>query len=156
MKRHAILTMSVLTLAVLLLPASAFSQTTGVAGAGAATFPAGTVLRGVTLSGLNFGVGVIIPGDNTADGQFEATLLGTTLLGLPQNIEVQGEVSSGTLDTGSRTLSGLAIVDLGDGSPLHTNIRFTVTVRATSVLLTLGATNLPAATLTAGNIRRYF
>ena len=152
MKRHATLIMIILTLAVLLLPASAFSQTTGVAGAGAGTLPAGASMTGVSLSGLNFGMGVIIPGDNTADGQFQAMLLGTTLLGLAQNIQVQGEVDSGTLGTGSRTFSGLATVDMGDGTPLLTNVPFTVTATATSVALLIGATNLPAATLTAGSI----
>jgi hypothetical protein len=152
MKRHATLIMIILALAVLLLPASAFSQTTGVAGAGAGTLPAGTSMTGVSLSGLNFGMGVIIPGDNTADGQFQAMLLGTTLLGLAQNIQVQGEVDSGTLGTGSRTFSGLATVDMGDGTPLLTNVPFTVTATATSVALLIGATNLPAATLTAGSI----
>jgi hypothetical protein len=153
MKRHAIPTiMSVLTLAIILLPASVFGQDTGVVGAGAGTFPANTALSGVSLSGLKFGMGVLIPGDTTALGQFHATLLGTSILGQPQNIEVEGDATSGTLDIGSRTFSGTATVDMGDGTPPLTSVPFTVTATATGLVLILGTTNLPAATLSAGNI----
>ena len=154
MKRHDAvpLTMTVLTLAIMLLPASLFGQATGVAGAGAGTFPANTALSGVSLSGLKFAMGVLIPGDTTADGQLQATLLGTTPLGQPRNIEVEGDATNGTLATGSRTFSGTATVDMGDGTPPLLNVPFTVTATATGLVLTLGATNLPAATLTAGTI----
>ncbi|SRR6266446_490372 len=154
MKRHDAIptTMTVLTLAILLLPASLFGQASGVAGAGAGTFPANTALSGVTLSGLKFGMGVLIPGDTTANGQLQATLLGTSVLGQPQNIEVGGDATSGTLGTGSRTFSGTATVDMGDGTPPLLNVPFTVAATAAGLVLTLGATTLPAATLTAGSI----
>ena len=152
MKRHAIPIMSALTLVVMLLPASLFGQATGVAGAGAGTFPINTALNGVSLSGLKFGLGVLIPGDGTADGQLQATLLGTTPLGQPRNIEVEGDATNGTLATGSRTFSGTATVDMGDGTPPLLNVPFTVAATAAGLVLTLGATTLPAATLTAGTI----
>jgi len=152
MKRHTIpVIMSVLTLAIIVLPASVFGQSTGVAGAGAGSLPAGASLNGVSLSGLKFGMGVIIPGDGTADGEFQATLLGTTLLGLVQNIQVGGTATAGSLGTGSRTFSGIATLDMGNGT-LPTSVPFTVTATATSLLLVLSTTNLPSATLTAGSI----
>jgi len=154
MKRYdaVSITMTVLTLAIMLLPASLFGQATGVAGAGAGTFPANTALSGVSLSGLKFAMGVLIPGVSTADGQLQATLLGRSILGQPQNIEVEGDATRGTLATGSRTFSGIATVDMGDGTPPLLNVPFTVTATATGLVLTLGATNLPAATLSAGSI----
>jgi hypothetical protein len=145
-------TMMVVLLGTALLPASAFAQNTGVAGAGAASLPANTLLSGVPVNGLNFGMGTIIPGDGTADGQFQARLLGTNALGQPQNIEVLGDATSGTLGTGTRTFSGTATVDMGDGTAPLSNVPFTVTASASSLLLTLGITSLPAAALTAGNI----
>src|SRR2546426_5808149 len=154
MKRHDAvpITITVLTLAILLLPASLFGQATGVAGAGAGTFPAHTAFSGVSLSGLKFAMGVLIPGGTTADGQLQAPLLGTTPLRQPRNIEVEGDATNGTLATGSRTFSGTATVDMGDGTPPLLNVPFTVTATATGLVLALGATNLPAATLTAGTI----
>src|SRR3989454_7811782 len=105
MKRHDAvpITITVLTLAILLLPASLFGQTTGVAGAGAGTFPPNTALRGVSLSGLKFGMGVLIPGDTTADGPLQAPLLGTSGPGQPQNIESGGDAPRGIICPGSRT-----------------------------------------------------
>ena len=154
MKRHAIpILMSVLTVAIILLPASVFAQDTpGVTGAGAAALPANSALSGVTLSGLQFGVSVYIPGDATAEGQFQATLLGTTILGLTQNIEVLGTATSGSNGTGTRTFSGTATVDMGDGTLPLTNVPITVAVTSTSLSLTIGTTNLPAATLPGGVI----
>jgi hypothetical protein len=154
MKRHAILvTTSVLTLAIILLPASVFGQgNPGVTGAGAGAFAGGASLGGVSLSGLQFGIGVLIPGDGSAAGQFQATLLGTSVLGQPQNILVQGNATSGSIASGSGTFSGTVTVDMGDGTPPLTNVPFTLTASSTSVLLVIGTTNLPAAAVTEGSI----
>jgi hypothetical protein len=155
MKRHTILvTMSVLLLAIILLPASVFGQgTPGVTGAGASAFPNGATFGGVALSGLQFGMGVFIPGDGSATGQFQATLLGTSVLGQPQEIEVEGNAANGTINVnGSRTFTGTATVNMGDGTPPLTNVPFTVTATSTSLVIILNGTTLPAATLTAGSI----
>src|SRR2546425_9539440 len=102
MKRHDAvpLTMTVLTLAIMLLPASLFGQATGVAGAGAGAFPPNTALSGGSFSGLKFAMGVLIPRDTTAARQFQARLLGTTPLGQPQNIEIEGDATTGPLAPG--------------------------------------------------------
>jgi hypothetical protein len=147
--------MIVLLLAIVLLPASAVSQVdSGVTGAGAGAFPSGTTFSGVPVSGLHFGIGIDIPGDGSATGQFQATLLGTTLLGLPQSIEVEGEATTGSNNSnGSRTFSGTTTVDMGDGTPSLTNVPFTVTATPTSLLVLLGSVNMPAAVVTAGSIK---
>ena len=154
MKRHMIpMTMGFFTVVIILLPASLFGQSTsGVTGAGAGAFPGSTTFSGVSVSGLQFGMGVFIPGDGSASGQFQATLLGTSLLGLQQNIEVEGTATNGSTGTGSRTFSGTATVDMGDGTPPLVDIPFTVTATATSLVLALNAANLPSATLAEGTI----
>jgi hypothetical protein len=155
MKRHMIpVTMSFVTVVILLLPAAGFGQnTSGLTGAGAGAFPGSTTFSGVSVSGLRFGMGVFVPGDTTAAGQFQATLLGTTVLGQPQNIEIQGDAASGALNAdGSRTFSGTSTVDMGDGSPPLTAVPFTVIASANTLLLTVGVNNLPVASLTAGSI----
>jgi hypothetical protein len=146
--------MSVLILTIILLPASVFGQgIPGVTGAGTGAFPGGTTFSGVSLNSLQFGMGSFIPGDSSAAGELQATLLGTSLLGQPQNIEVDGDATYGTLNAdGSRTFSGTATVDMGDGSPALTNVPFTATATATSLLLAIENINLPAVPLTAGAI----
>src|ERR1700739_3192477 len=105
MKRHMIsAAMGFLTVAVIFVPASVFGQSSsGATGAGAGAFPGATSFGGVSVSGLQFGLGVFIPGDTTAAGQFTTTLLGTSILGQPQNIQIEGDAASGTNNTdGSR------------------------------------------------------
>jgi hypothetical protein len=157
MKRNAIpITMSVLTLAIILLPASVFGQDTpGVSGSGPGTFASGTIFSGVSLTAVKFGIGVFIPGDSTATGQFQATLSGTSGLGQPQDIELEGNAISGSNNAdGSRTFSGTLTMDMGNGTPPLTSVPFTVTATRTSLVLVLGTTNL-SATVAAGSITIY-
>src|SRR5882762_10196154 len=95
-----------------------------VTGAGAATFGAGAVLSGVSLSTMRFGIGVNIAGDGTASGDFQSTLLGAQ----SRKIVVEGKVSSGSSGVTGSTFSGTCSVDLGDGSVATTGVPFTVTV----------------------------
>jgi hypothetical protein len=153
MRRHAIpIVMTFVPLAILLLPLSVFGQDTGVTGSGAGTFPGSTTLSGVSVSGLQFGMSVYISDDGSAEGDFQATLLGTSILGLPQYIEVQGEATGGFTALGIRTFSGIATVNMGNGTPALTNVPIIVTATPTTMLLTIGITNLPALTLTGGTI----
>jgi hypothetical protein len=125
----------------------------GVTGAAEASFPSGATFNGLPLTGLTLGQGVIIALDGSATGQFQAVLQGTSLLGTPQNITVEGEVSNGSVAVGgSATFSGTATVDMGDGSVPLVGVPFTVTASTGSLGLILGATALPTATLTAGSI----
>ena len=156
MKRHIIpVMMSLLTVAIVVSPAPVFGQSTisGATGAGAGSFPGGTTFSGVSVSGLQFGMGVFTPGDTTAAGRVQMTLLGTTALGQPQNIEIGGDSANGTINIdGSRTFSGTATVDMGDGTPPLTAVPFTVRASANTLLVTVGVNNLPVASLTAGSI----
>jgi hypothetical protein len=146
-------------------PALAQSQTT-VTGAGAGAFPAGTTfkssslsaLKGVTLTGLSFGMGVALPGDGTANGSFESTLIGTSAKGLPRNIVVEGNATSGSGQAGGpANYAGICTVNPGDGTAPLTGVPFTVIVAklpngAWGLTLTLSTTGLPVATVTSGSV----
>jgi len=122
-------------------------------GAGEAIFPGGPTFNGVPLSGLTLGQGVSIAQDGSATGQFQAVLLGTSLLGVPQGVTVEGEVRSGSVaGDGSATLGGTATVDMGDGTLPLPGVPFTVTASAASLALILDAAALPTAMVSAGSI----
>jgi hypothetical protein len=124
-----------------------------VISAGEGVFPSGTSLSGVSLNGMQFGKGITASPDGSAGGDFEALLLGTTILGQPQNINVQGPASSGSKNPdGSVTFAGVGTVDMGDGTAPLTGVPFSATVTTNGVALTVGASALPTATLTAGSI----
>src|SRR5438105_8151800 len=133
------------------LPASAPETTVvTVTAAAKGTYPSGTTYKGVPLSGLRFGSGIEIPGDTSATGEFQATLLGTSTGGQPQNIVIEGEVSSGSSGAGTATFSGTCTVDMGDGITPSKNVSFTVTITADSeskgtLALTLVTKKLPTA-----------
>ena len=150
MKRIALLFVAILGIA--LVPVVAQNDT-GVTGAGAGVFSGAATLNGIPLSGFELGKGVLIGPDGTAKGQFHALLLGTSLLGQPQNITVVGEVTSGFVNAGGSTsFGGRAKVNMGDGTPPLLNLPFVVTATTGGVQLTLDTTTLPAVTLLEGSI----
>jgi len=123
-----------------------------VTGAGAGLFSDGAVFGGISLRSLRFGQGVLMPSDGSASGQFQATLLGTSALGQPREIAVEGEASSGYIQAdGGPTFSGLCTLDMGDGTPYLPGVPFTVTAKAGAVVLTLAGTVLTAK-VTAGGV----
>lgn len=139
--------------------AQAQSQTT-VTGAGGGAFPVGAAFKGVSLSALTFGMGVVeLPGDGTANGAFESTLVGTTsTTGIARSIVVVGNPTSGSGQAGGpATYTGTCTVNPGDGTPPLTGVPFTVSVATLpsgkwGLTLTLGDTSLPAAAVTTGRI----
>jgi hypothetical protein len=142
-----------LTSAIVSAPAMAQDDVAGVTGAGEAMLPDGATFNGVALRGLTLGHGIFIAQDGSARGQFQAVLLGTSLLGAPQDVTLEGEVSNGFVGgDGSVTLSGTATVDMGDGTLPLPGIPFTATASAGSLALILDATALPTAAVTAGSI----
>jgi hypothetical protein len=153
----AICLLSLLTLARISESMPAQSQT-AVTAAGGGLFPAGAAFNGVSLSSLSFGIGVALPGDGTANGAFESTLVGTSATGIARNIVVVGNPTSGSGQAGGpATYSGLCRVDPGDGTPALNGVPFTVTVATLpdgkwGLTLTLGATRLPAAAVTKGSV----
>ena len=154
MTRLGFLLTAMLGLATVMAPGSVAAQdAAGVSGAAEATLPEGATFNGIPLRGLTLGQGLFIASDGSATGQFQAVLLGTSLLGAAQNITVEGEVSGGSVGAdGSATFSGTATVDMGDGTLPLSGVPFTVTASAGSLGLILNAVALPTATLTAGSI----
>lgn len=152
MTRLGIVLAASLGLASTFAPASLAAQDVGVTGAAEATLPDGAKFNGIPLTGLSLGQGIFIGGDGSATGQFQAVLQGTSPLGSPQDIVVEGEVRSGSAGGGTATFSGTASVSMGDGTPPLAGVPFTVTASAGSLGLTLNAVALPTATVTAGSI----
>jgi len=135
-------------------PVVADNEVGSVTGAAAALLTGRVVLAGVSLDGMELGMGVFIDSSGSATGQFHAVLLGISLLGQPQQIAVDGTVSEGTLASDGRaSFGGTATVDLGNGTAPLPAVPFRVTATADGLVLALDATTLPAAaTLTAGVI----
>ena len=141
--------------AITLTSASAFAQggDTGVTGAAEAAFPGGATFNGVPLRGLTLGQGLFIAREGSATGQFQAVLRGTSPLGAPQDVTVEGEVSGGFVGgDGSATFSGTATLDMGNGTLPLPGVPFTVTASTGSLALILDTTALPTAAVTAGSI----
>ena len=138
-----------------LAPASAAAQDDAarVSGAGEAALPEGVAFYGVVLNGMQLGQGVLIAADGTAMGQFHAVLSGTSVLGLPQEVTVQGEVNAGeATGAGTVTFSGTATLSMGDGSVPLVGVPFTVTASTGGVQLVVDGATLPQANLTAGSV----
>ena len=151
MTRLGIVLAASLGLASTFAPAPLAGQDVGVTGAAEATLPDGATFNGVPLKGLSLGQGIFIGQDGSAKGQFQAVLQGTSALGSPQDILVEGEVSSGSAGDGTATFSGTANVSMG-GTLSLTSVPFTVTAAAGSLGLILNGAALPTATVTAGSI----
>lgn len=99
----------------------------------------GATLYGVQLQNLEFGQGIVILPDGSAIGDFQTLLLGTSPLGQPQNLNVEGKVSSGSVQVnGSVTFGGTASVDLGNGTPPLTGVPFSVTAIMEGLQLVIG------------------
>src|SRR2546422_3998588 len=86
MTRLGFVLAAILGLTSLMAPALVAAQddVATVTGAGEAVFSGGATLSGLSLSGLTLGQGVSLARDGSATGQFQAVLLGTSLLGALQ------------------------------------------------------------------------
>jgi len=134
-------------------PTTAAAEGGTVTGTSQGAFPAGTSLGPVALDSLQLGTGVIIDSDNSAVGNFHSVLTGRSALGQPQEITVEGNVSQGTVDeNGTASFSGIATLDAGGGAPLQAGVPFSVTTTSGSLVLVIGSTTLPPASLTGGSI----
>jgi hypothetical protein len=146
-----------LILAALLVTSAAMSDRvgavgdTGVSAAGAGLFNSSAQLYGVSLRGSTLGGGVIIETDGTAVGDFQTVLSGTTLIGEPRDIAVEGVVTSGTLNpNGSVTFGGLSTVNTGVA--VLSGVPFSVTMTTSGLQLVIGTATLPMQSLTEGGI----
>jgi hypothetical protein len=117
-------------MAITLLPLSAVAQGgMRVTGGGTGTFGADLDGDG-DIDGSQFGMGVTIRADGSAQGHFLCLMAGRSdILGLPI-MAVQGQVTEGSDNgDGSVTFSGSGTVNLGNGQ-IFTGVPFTVTVTA--------------------------
>src|SRR4029450_10471920 len=104
-------------------PTTAATEGGTITGTADGIFPAGSTLGAVTLDGLQLGEGVIVEPDSSAVGTFHVVLTGRSLLGVRQDITVEGKVTQGTVDeNGTATFSGIASIDFGDGAPLQRGV----------------------------------
>ena len=130
-----------------------------VTAAARAVYPPATTFNGVRLDGLRFGTGVTIATTGFAEGQFQATLLGTSLLGLSQNIQVEGKAVNGSsVAPAAATFSGTCTLDMGDGTVPLAGVPFTVAIATNAddkgtLTLSLATTNLPAAQVNVGSMK---
>ena len=85
-------------------------------------------------------------------GQFHAVLSGTSVLGQPQEVTVQGEVNAGAAGDGTVTFSGNATLSMGDGSLPVAGVPFSVTASTAGVQLAVDGASFPQVNLTAGSI----
>jgi hypothetical protein len=121
---------TILTVAISLPPRPAIAQGgTRVTGGGTGTFGADLDGDG-DIDGSQFGIGVTIRADGSAQGHFLCLMAGRSdILGLPI-MAVQGQVTEGSDNSdGSVTFSGSGTVNLGNGQ-IFTGVPFTVTVTA--------------------------
>jgi hypothetical protein len=109
-------------------------------------------LGAINLNGLDLGTGVFIESNGSASGVFHAVLTGQSVLGQAQSITVEGNVTQGTfgIDASQADFSGLATIDLGDGTAPLVSVPFTVSTTAGSMVLAIESTTLPAVGLTSG------
>jgi hypothetical protein len=154
MKPHIMRATMILLTGLAILPAVAFGQDTpGVTGAGAASFPAGTLYAATPISALQFGMGVFVPGDGSASGHVLVTLMGTSLLGVPIEIELDGEATAGVINPdGSGMVSGNGSLNLGDGLPPLTGVPYIITATASTLSLIINSITLPLVPLSDGVI----
>lgn len=133
-------------------PVVAAIESGSVTGTGQGLFDAGAALGVINLDGLELGTGVFIEPNGSASGVFHAVLVGRSLLGEPQRVTIEGNVNQGTMaaDGLRADFSGIATVDLGDGSAPLAAVPFSVSTTAGNVVLAIESTTLPAAGLTSG------
>jgi hypothetical protein len=159
MKRLGILPATMLVLAILAPTPLQAQNGISVTAAAGGIYPPATTFNGVRLDGLRFGTGITIATAGSAEGQFQATLLGTSLLGLSQNIAIEGKATIGSsVAAGTATFSGTCTMDMGDGSLPLVGIPFTAAIATNAddkgtITLSLATTNLPAATVNTGSMK---
>jgi len=159
MSRGRIFSTAILAAAIALSGARAEAQSeSSVTAAGNAVLPSGASYANVSLKDVKFGIGALIAASGTARGDVESTLRGTSTKGKTQTITVEGKPTTGSARAGGPgNLAGTCTVDMGDGTPALSGVPFALTVSTGAdgkwtVLLTLGDTHLPPATVNAGSI----
>jgi len=154
-------TLSILFAIMLSLAGSAYAQSdTSATTAADGSYPAGTLLNGLPITGIDIGTGVLLGADGVAEGHVAIALFGPVnpLTGAQQNVIVEALITGGSRPAANvATLTGTATVDMGNGAPplAAVPIVVTITTDATgkgTVGLVIGGTTLPAAPITDGSL----
>jgi hypothetical protein len=150
---------TILLIAFLAIAGSAFAQTdTSATTAAQGSYPSGTSFNGISISALQIASGAIVASGGSAEGQLTISLTGKTALGTQQIINIAVDVTAGQRAAGNvAVVSGTGTVDMGDGTPPIVGVPIIATITTDSlhlgtVGLTIGATNLPAATIGNGSM----
>jgi|SRR5687767_2932020 len=152
MKRLTCVIAIILGLAITTASVIADSDEHSVTAAMQGAFNDGAEFGPVALQGIEVGTGVFIEADGSASGTFHAVLQGSAF-GSPREITVEGKVSAGSIGPDGRaTFSGIASLDLGDGTPPLPSVVFNVIAGTDGVVLAIESTTLPAAGLTSGAV----
>src|SRR5207247_2025872 len=81
-------------------PVVADNEVGTVTAATAGLFAGGATLAGVSLDGLEVGMGLFISSDGSATGEFQTVLLSNSVLG--RQIAVEGKVTTGAVAPGGQ------------------------------------------------------
>jgi hypothetical protein len=159
MSRARIFSTAILAAALALSAPRAEAQSeSSVTAAGNAVLPSGASFGTVTLKDIKFGIGAFVAASGAATGDVESTLHGTSTKGKTQTITMEGKPTTGSARAGGPgNLAGTCTVDMGDGTPPLSGVPFALTVSSGAdgkwtMLLTLGDTHLPPATVNAGSV----
>ena len=134
-------------------PTNAAGEKATVTAAARGVFGAGTALNSVSVQSFDLGTGVFIETDGSASGPINIVLYGRSILGQAQQIIIDGTADRGAVGPNGRAyFSGLASINLGTGTPLLTNVPFTVNAADNSLVLTINSTALSIAGITSGTV----
>ena len=123
-----------------------------VTAAARGSFAREAAFHSVALTAIDLGTGVFIEPDGSATGPFNAVLIGNSLLG-QQKITIDGKALRGAIAPDGRAyFSGVATMDLGNGTPPISDVPFSVTTSAEGLSLSVESTALPSVLVAAGAI----
>ncbi|HET8948774.1 MAG TPA: hypothetical protein VFQ07_17480, partial [Candidatus Polarisedimenticolia bacterium] len=134
-------------------------SSTRVVSAGSGAFSGAPVYLGVKLETVTFGIGGDIhAAGGTADGDVSFSMKGVAVNGgAPREITLEMKIASGSVSASGVAVSGQGTVDPGDGSPVQTNIPFSLSVAPNSdqkgtLAMTVGGTGLNTAVVMSGGV----
>jgi hypothetical protein len=129
--------------------AAVVGELIGTAG-GSGAYASTPNINGVELAGGTFGIGTRTAGPGDLEAQFNGV---QPLIGLFQQVTVNGWINSATVNGGTMSFTGTAILDMGDGAPPLTGLALSGSMTATAVSLTLGSWSLGTLPMSDGYIK---
>jgi hypothetical protein len=129
--------------------AAVVGETIGTA-SGSGAYTSTPNINGVELAGGTFGIGMRTAGPGDIEAQFNGV---QPLIGLFQQVTLNGWINSATVNGGTMSFSGTASLDMGDGAPPLTGLALSGSATATGVTLTLGSWPLGTLPMSDGYIK---